>query len=106
MAVVEITVIPLGTESTSLSKYVAGCLQVLQQAGDIKYQLTPMGTVIEGELTKVLELVRQMHEQPFMAGAQRVNTIIRIDDRRDKQATMEGKVRSVEAKLVTPGGTV
>lgn len=106
MAIVEVTVFPLGTESTSLSKYVAGCLKVLQQAEGIKYQLTPMGTIIEGELTQLLELIRQMHEQPFTAGAQRVNTIIRIDDRRDKQATMDAKVKSVEAKLVSPGGTI
>lgn len=105
MALVEVTVIPLGTQSTSLSSYVAGCLSILQGTEDIKYQLTPMGTVIEGELTKVLQVVAQMHEQPFLAGASRVNTIIRIDDRRDKKGTMEGKVASVESKLITAGGT-
>ena len=105
MALVEVTVIPLGTGDTSLSNFVAGCVQILQEAEDIKYQLTPMGTILEGELTKVLQVVSQMHEQPFLAGAQRVNTIIRIDDRRDKKGTMEGKVASVQAKLITPGGT-
>ncbi|ABO51017.1 protein of unknown function DUF77 [Desulforamulus reducens MI-1] len=105
IAIVEVTVIPLGTGGTSLSSFVAGCVRVLQQANDIKYQLTPMGTIIEGELTEIIKLVSQMHEQPFMAGASRVNTIIRIDDRRDKKGTMKGKVSSVEAKLITPGGT-
>ncbi|PHJ39914.1 hypothetical protein P378_00475 [Desulforamulus profundi] len=52
-----------------------------------------------------MELVRQMHEQPFLAGATRVSTTIRIDDRRDKEGTMQGKVASVETKLITPGGT-
>ncbi|GAB6158126.1 MTH1187 family thiamine-binding protein [Desulfotomaculum varum] len=105
MAIVEVTVIPLGTGSTGLSSYVAGCLQVLEQATDIKYQLTPMGTVMEGELPRLLELVSQMHEQPFLAGAARVSTTIRIDDRRDKPGTMQGKVASVTGKLTSPGGT-
>ncbi|MCL4440118.1 hypothetical protein P378_17885 [Desulforamulus profundi] len=105
MALVEVTVIPLGTGSTSLSSFVAGCVRVLEQAEDVKYQLTPMGTVLEGDLPRLMELVRQMHEQPFLAGATRVSTTIRIDDRRDKEGTMQGKVASVETKLITPGGT-
>jgi uncharacterized protein YqgV (UPF0045/DUF77 family) len=40
-----------------------------------------------------------MHEHPFTLGAQRVSTSLRIDDRRDKQATIAGKMRSVEEKL-------
>ncbi len=105
MALVELTVIPLGTGSTSLSGFVAGCVKLLQQAEGIQYQLTPMGTIIEGELSVVLELARQMHEQPFLAGADRVTTTIRIDDRRDKEATMQGKVAAVESKLISAGGT-
>lgn len=99
MAIVEVTVVPLGTPSTSLSAYVAGCLRVLEQARDVKYQLTPMGTIIEGDLDRVLALVRQMHEVPFAAGAARVSTILRIDDRRDKAGTMEGKVSAVRERL-------
>ncbi len=99
MAVVEVSIIPIGTSSTSLSDYVARCLQVLQQAEGVKYELTSMGTVIEGELDHVLSLVRKMHEAPFAAGAGRVSTTIRIDDRRDKPLSMRGKVAAVEAKL-------
>ncbi|MBC9783051.1 MTH1187 family thiamine-binding protein [Heliobacterium chlorum] len=97
--IAEVTVVPLGTGSPSLSRYVAACHRVLQQAQGIRYQLTPMNTIIEGELDKVLEVIRQMHEVPFGEGAQRVSTSIRIDDRRDKTLTMEGKVGAVEAKL-------
>lgn len=105
MALVEITVIPLGTGSASLSDYVAGCLKVLEQAEGVKYQLTPMGTVIEGELPKVMEIVMKIHEQPFLAGALRVSTSIRIDDRRDKVGTMESKVLAVQDKMIRLGGT-
>ncbi len=65
----------------------------------MSYKLTPMGTVLEGDLDKVLAMIRKMHESAFIKGAQRVVTIINIDDRRDKKATMESKVISVESKL-------
>lgn len=98
MAIVEVTVVPLGTGSTSLSQYVADCHKVLKQSG-LKHQLTPMGTIIEGDLDDILKLVRKLHEVPFAAGALRVSTTIKIDDRRDKNSSMEQKIRSVEKKL-------
>jgi uncharacterized protein (TIGR00106 family) len=93
--VAEISVVPLGTGNTSLSHYVAGCMEVLEGGEDISYQLTPMGTVIEGSLDKVLEIVRLLHEVPFRKGASRVITTLKIDDRRDKISTMAGKMNSV-----------
>ncbi|MDF2874411.1 MAG: uncharacterized protein K0R22_1094 [Sporomusa sp.] len=99
MAVVEVTIAPLGTGSPSVSHYVAGCHKVLEQATDLKYQLTPMATVIEGDLDRILAIIRQMHETPFSCDAQRVMTTIRIDDRRDKAVTMAGKIKAVTDKL-------
>jgi len=98
MAICEITVIPLGTGTTSASKYVAKCLEVAKESG-LKYELTPMSTVIEGNLEKILETIRKMHEVPFKEGAQRVVTTITIDDRRDKSITMEYKIKSVKEKM-------
>lgn len=98
MAIVEVAVVPLGTGSTSLSQYVADCYKVLKQSG-LKHQLTPMGTIIEGDLDDILKLVRKLHEVPFAAGALRVSTTIKIDDRRDKNSSMEQKIRSVEKRL-------
>jgi len=99
VAVVDVTIVPVGTPSASLSEFVAGCVKVLQEAKGVSFQLTPMSTIIEGELGLVLELVRKMHEQPFQEGAVRVVTTVRIDDRRDKKLTMLGKVAAVEARL-------
>lgn len=99
MAIVEISVVPLGTGDTGISRYVAGCLKVLQEEKGLRYQLTPMGTVIEGDLDLILSAIRKMHEEPFSSGASRVLTTIRVDDRRDKEITMSGKVSSVEKKL-------
>ena len=100
MAVVEISIVPLGTGSTSLSPYVAACEKVLREnSGDLKYELTAMGTILEGDLDQIMSLVRRLHEVPFDRGAQRVSTSIKIDDRRDRQGTIEQKVKSVEEKL-------
>lgn len=100
MAIIQVTIVPLGTETPSVSDYVAAVHQVLEQSAEnIQYQLTPMSTIIEGELDELLTVVRRMHEVPFENGALRVSTSITIDDRRDKKGTMEQKLRSVEIKL-------
>ena len=91
----EVHIVPLGTGSTSMSHYIAACLDTIKQAQDISYQLTAMGTIIQGPLERVLELVQKMHEVPFAMGAKRVITTINIDDRRDKLITIEGKVKAV-----------
>jgi uncharacterized protein (TIGR00106 family) len=98
MAIVFLTITPLGTGSPSVSRYVAGVERILR-ATKLKHQLTAMGTLIEGELDEILAVVRQMHEHPFTQGAVRVSTLIKIDDRRDKEHTIAGKMASVEAKL-------
>ncbi|MCP1310047.1 MTH1187 family thiamine-binding protein [Paenibacillus tyrfis] len=100
MAIAEVTVIPIGTETTSLSGYVADLHRLLEQAPEpIQFQMTPMSTIIEGELQDLFQVLRRLHEAPFQHGAQRVSTSIKIDDRRDKNASMEQKLRSVRDKL-------
>ena len=99
MAIVQVSIVPLGTKTTSISSYVARALKVLENQKSVKYELTPMGTVLEGDLDKVLRMVRKMHESVFEEGVQRVVTIVNIDDRRDKRVTMESKISSVEDKL-------
>lgn len=93
--IARIQIVPLGTATTSLSRYVAACLDVVKQAKDISYQITAMGTIIQGPLERILELTQKMHEVPFTMGATRVSTSLDIDDRRDKPQTIEGKVKAV-----------
>ncbi|MCL0060758.1 MTH1187 family thiamine-binding protein [Dehalococcoidia bacterium] len=93
--IAELHVVPLGTETASLSHYVAACLNVLKEAEDITYRLTAMGTIVQGPLDRILELAREMHEVPFTMGAKRVATTIYIDDRRDKLISIEGKIKAV-----------
>jgi uncharacterized protein (TIGR00106 family) len=98
MAIAEVSVVPLGTGSVSVSDYVASAIAELQKSG-LSFQLTPMGTIIEGSLEDVLAIIRKMHETPFNQGAQRVYTTIKLDDRRDRKVQMGDKVQSVQKKL-------
>ena len=93
--VAELAIIPIGTGDAGLSHYIAACLEVLEGSEGLSYHLTPMGTIIEGSLDKVLEVTRQMHEVPFGRGVSRVVTSLKIDERRDKLSTMDSKVESV-----------
>lgn len=100
MAIAEITIVPLGTGEPGVSAYVAEVHRELEKLGGrVRYQLTPMSTIIEGELDELFAIIRRMHEVPFRQGALRVSTSVKIDDRRDKQGTMEQKVNSVLDKL-------
>ena len=93
--IAEIKIIPLGTATTNLSHYIAACLDTVKKAQGISYQLTAMGTIIQGTLEQIFELAQKMHEVPFALGAKRVVTTISIDDRRDKPITIESKVKAV-----------
>lgn len=101
MALVEFSINPLGTGSSSVSPYIARAVRVLEKERDIRYSVTPMGTIIEGELGRVLSLIQKTHEAVFEAGVSRIVTIIKIDDRRDKAPSMEGKMASLKRELGT-----
>ena len=98
MAVMEISVVPVGTDNPSISHYVAECVGVVKEKG-LPYELSSMGTNVQGELKDLLEVAQKMHELPFQRGAQRVLTSIKIDDRRDKQLSIEGKKEAVQRQL-------
>src|SRR4030043_1675810 len=93
--VAEVSIVPVGTADAGISRYVAASLEVLEAKKDLSYRLTPMGTVIEGPLVKVLEAIRDMHEVPFSKGDSRVVTTIKFEDRRAKPATRVSKLESV-----------
>ena len=98
MAILEISIVPIGIRGSSLSSYVADCLRVLKKE-KAHYELTAMGTNVEGDLKKLIRIALKMHEVPFRKGAPRVLTTLKIDDRRDKKGTLAGKKEAVQSKL-------
>ncbi|MEA1957490.1 MAG: MTH1187 family thiamine-binding protein [Euryarchaeota archaeon] len=95
MIIAEITVVPIGTKTPSVSKYVAKAVDELKRLG-LKPELTAMGTIFEAEeMSIVLKAFEAVHESVFEQGAERVATTLRIDERRDKEGTIKQKMRSV-----------
>ena len=91
----EISILPLGTESVSVSKHIKDALDILKEKGDMQYQVTAMGTIIEaGSVNTLLNIAKEMHKST-LAGTARVVTSIKIDERKDKKLTIQVKLQSV-----------
>ncbi|SER68339.1 MTH1187 family thiamine-binding protein [Salipaludibacillus aurantiacus] len=100
MAIADITIMPLGSASTSVSEVVTEVHRLLKETKlPVTYELTPMSTIIEGDIKDLYELMKEIQEVPFKLGHMRVATNIRIDDRRDKPSSMKGKVEAVNKNL-------
>lgn len=98
MALMQITVIPLGTGSPSVGDYVADIEQFLNKRG-VAHSLGDMGTVMYGPVDELLRLAAEVHNLPFARGAKRVVTQITIDDRRDIERKIGEKQQSVINRL-------
>ena len=98
--IAEVMFSPIGTATPSLSRYVTAALTVLEEHPELKYELHPMGTVLEGERRDIIGVVEEMNEAIFAAGALRVGTTLKIDERRDKEASMQHKVDVVKQGLI------
>lgn len=94
MALLQVTVLPLGTGTPSVSRFVADAIQVVK-ASTVTYQITPMSTCLEGPLEEIMQVALQMHQACFSAEVQRVVTNITIDERRDKEPTLQSKIAAV-----------
>jgi len=98
MAIMHLTVIPLGTGSPSVGDYVAEIQKILSKSG-FPFELTDMGTIIEGKTEDLLQLAAELAQVPFASGINRVVTQISLDDRRDKKVAIGTKKASVAERL-------
>ena len=98
MAIVAVSIAPIGSE-VSVGRYVAEALRVARAQDRVTVELGAMFTTLEGELGEVFALVQRMQDAVFEAGAARVSTVSKIDERRDREARASDKVRVVEERL-------
>ncbi len=96
MVLLEMSIVPLG-QGASVSKYVAQCVDLVDQSG-LEYELHAMGTIVEGELAEVLELMQRCIEK-VAESSDRVSCSAKLDYRRGLQGRLVSKVDSVEQKL-------
>ena len=98
MAIVAVSVAPLG-EGVSVGDHVGAALRVLQAQDEVRYELGSMFTTLEGDLPVIFQLILRMQEAVFEHGAARVSTVIKVDERRDREAHMEDKLGRARAAL-------
>ncbi len=94
--IVEFSILPVGA-GESVSKHVAKALDIVDESG-LKYQFTPMGTILEGEYKPVMRTIRRCH-LAVLEDCERVVTTIKMDDRKHAVGEMEKKIASVESRL-------
>ena len=100
MITADLCIIPMGIEESGVGDYVAKAVQIIEESG-LNYQITAMGTQIEAEDLKTLyEVCGKVQESIFEMGVPRVYTVLKIDDRRDREnRTLEEKVKSVKDRI-------
>jgi uncharacterized protein (TIGR00106 family) len=76
---------------------VAECVELVDESG-LEYELHAMGTIVEGELGEVLDLMRRCIEL-VATHSDRVTCAAKLDFRRGHTGRLKRKVASVEEKL-------
>lgn len=99
MATAELTVIGLGGGGEGASAYIAEIQRRLAAQDRVRYELHAMGTNLEGATEDILRVVGELHAVPFALGLPRVYSVLKLDERRDREQTLADKVQSVERAL-------
>ena len=94
--IVDLCVVPIGV-GVSVSKYVAECQKVLEEA-ELQHQLHAYGTNIEGDWDDVFAAIKVCHERVHSMGAPRITTSIKVGTRTDREQTMQEKIESVQGQ--------
>jgi uncharacterized protein (TIGR00106 family) len=96
----EISVYPMGTNTTSASFYIAKGIETIQDLDGIRYEVTPMGTILESDnVDKIFDASKKILEAIHNLGVQRVEVVLKIDSRKDKDVKLEEKLESLKKYL-------
>ena len=97
VVIADFSIVPIGLGVTSVGKQIAEAINAIKELDGIRCTITPMSTILEAEsIETILEAVKVAHEALYKMGIKRIESILRIDDRRDKTRTMEEKVKHIE----------
>ncbi|BDQ31088.1 MTH1187 family thiamine-binding protein [Nitrosopumilus zosterae] len=90
----------MATKTTSASFYIAKAIESIQNIENLRYQVNPMGTILESDNIDVINgAAKTMMEVVHNLGIARVEVVIKIDSRRDKQVRMEEKLESIKKQM-------
>jgi uncharacterized protein (TIGR00106 family) len=94
MLLAQLSVYPIGT-GVSLGRYVKKGVRIIEESG-YTYQVGGMSTSVEvPDLKELFALVERIRQAQIDEGAERVIIELKVDERRDKDATLQGKINSV-----------
>lgn len=93
MVLLEFSMSPMD-KGESLSKYVAEILNHISESG-VTYQLTPMGTVLEGEWDEVMKVVGGCFNI-MKKDCNRISMSLKMDYRTGTESRMKSKIEKVE----------
>ncbi|MGK2955641.1 MAG: MTH1187 family thiamine-binding protein [Solirubrobacterales bacterium] len=99
MATADITVLPIGREGASVGDLLVALRQHLDAQDRVRFEMHAMGTSLDGSAEDIFALAAELHSLPFNEGVPRVYTVLKLDQRTDKDQTLESKVKSVEDRL-------
>ena len=95
MILAQLSVYPIG-EGTSVSRYVKKGIKVIKESG-FKYEIGGMSTSLEvPDLDSLFKLVMDAHKAQLDEGAKRIIIDLKVDDRRDKEATIDTKRNAIK----------
>ena len=96
----EISIYPIATRTTSVSFYIAKAIESIKDIGNLRCSINSMGTVLESnDIDTINKAVKNMTETVHNLGVSRVEVIIKIDSRRDKQVKMEEKIETIKKQM-------
>jgi len=96
----EISIYPIATRTASVSFYIAKAIESIKDIENLRYSINSMGTVLESDdIDTINKAVKNMTETVHNLGVSRVEVIIKIDSRRDKQVKMEEKIESIKKQM-------
>ena len=96
----EVSVYPMGTKTTSASFYIAKGIEAIQNIEGLRYEVKPMETLLESEnVDKIYEASKIITEAIHNLGVQRVEVVLKIDSRKDKDSKLEDKLESLKKHL-------
>jgi uncharacterized protein (TIGR00106 family) len=99
MATADFSVIPSGREGAGAGEVIAEIQRRLAAQDRVRFQMHAMGTSLEGEAAEIFALVAELHAVPFEAGYPRTYTVLKVDERRDREQSLQDKVDSVSNRL-------
>ncbi len=96
-ALVEFAMFPTD-KGESKSQFVARVLEIVKDSG-LNYQLTPMGTIIEGKsVSEIFRVIERAYEE-LEQDCNRIYSVIKIDYRKGDMGRMDKKLNSVYEKM-------